>query len=228
MAQSVAQLLPQAEARPEVGLETIAAGPSCSPITRRAEAWIGPNSLTQVAVALEAWVGAEETTRIFAATGLSHRLVVPSQSLVPESEAIRLHSHLRRALGPRQAGIVARDAGQRTADYLLGHRIPRAAQWALRLLPAGLASHLLVAAISRNAWTFAGGGRFSGWGGRPAILALVDSPLSYDMKADRPVCDYYSATFERLFRRLISPNAYCTETACQACGRRVCRFEVRF
>ena len=228
MPQMLAKRLPEAEAKPETLLESLKAGPSCSPLACRAGAQIGPNSLTQIAAALEAFVGAEETARIFAETDLTHRLVAPPESLVPEREAIRLHGHLRHALDARGARVVARDAGQRTADYLLAHRIPKSAQLLLRLLPARLASHLLVDAITRNAWTFAGGGRFFGRGGRPTLLSLVDGPLAWNVEADHAVCDYYAATFERLFRKLVSPDAYCIETTCQACGADVCRFEIRF
>ena len=228
MPEMLPRRLPSAEAKPKALLESVEAGPSCSPLARRAGARIGPNSLTQVASALKASVGVERTKRIFAETGLTHRLVAPPQSLVPEIEAIRLHGHLRQALGAREAQVVVRDAGQRTADYLLAHRIPKAAQLLLRLLPGPVASHLLVEAIARNAWTFAGGGRFSGRGGRPTLLTLVNGPLSYAVETDRPVCDYYTATFERLFRKLISSDAYCIETACQACGAQACRFEIRF
>ncbi|WP_235823343.1 4-vinyl reductase [Azohydromonas sediminis] len=43
-----------------------------------------------------------------------------------------------------------------------------------------------------------------------------------------PACDFYAATFERLFRALVHPRASVAETACEACGDDACRFEVRW
>ncbi|WP_119166292.1 bacteriochlorophyll 4-vinyl reductase [Algihabitans albus] len=228
MSQTCAKDLPEAAPNPESLLGVAEAGPCCSPLAGRAGARIGPNSLIQVASALEVTVGAERTALLFAGAGLSHRLAVPPQSLVPELEAVRLHGHLRRSLGLRTAQAVAREAGRRTADYLLAHRIPRVAQIALRLLPRRLASHLLVKAIGRNAWTFVGSGVFVGRGGRPARLAVFDGPLCRGVTADSPLCDYYTATFERLFRKLVDADAYGVEIDCQASGAQVCRFEIRF
>jgi len=43
-----------------------------------------------------------------------------------------------------------------------------------------------------------------------------------------PGCDFYAATFERLFRVLVHADARVVETACEACGAAECRFEVRW
>jgi hypothetical protein len=59
------------------------------------------------------------------------------------------------------AAEVARSAGRRTADYLLAHRIPKPVQALLKALPARLAARVLLSAIARHAWTFAGSGVFS-------------------------------------------------------------------
>ena len=227
MPETLARKLPEAIHRPAPSFALAETGPVCSPAALHAGARIGPNALIQIANALEEALGAKEAAAVFAEAELSHYLAHPPRSLVLETEAIRLHHALRRRLGSRQAELLSRSAGRRTADYLLAHRIPRSAQLLLRLMPRRLASHLLVNAISSHAWTFAGSGRFRGQAGRPVKLSILDSPLCRGIEADRPVCDYYTATFERLFRVLVSPDSYAVETACRATGAEACRFEIR-
>jgi divinyl protochlorophyllide a 8-vinyl-reductase len=131
-------------------------------------------------------------------------------------------------LGADQAALVARRAGERTADYLLQHRIPRAAQALLRALPAALAARLLLRAVARHAWTFAGSGEFAARAGRPVVLTLRHNPLCRGLRTAAPACDFYAAVFERLFRALVHRNARAVEVACEACGDAECRFELRW
>jgi divinyl protochlorophyllide a 8-vinyl-reductase len=42
------------------------------------------------------------------------------------------------------------------------------------------------------------------------------------------LCDYYAATFERLFQALVDRGALVTETECEANGGSACNFEVRW
>lgn len=185
---------------------------------------IGPNAITRVAEAL----GRDRAPRVFAVAGLAHHLRAPPEAMVDETEVVRLHRALRGVLGDREARRIARRAGELTGDYLLAHRIPAAARRVLRALPAALAAPLLLAAIRRHAWTFAGSGRFSATAGRPATLVIEGNPLCRGAVSDEPLCDYYAATFERLFRALVHPRARVVETACEACGAGECRFEVRW
>jgi divinyl protochlorophyllide a 8-vinyl-reductase len=137
---------------------------------------IGPNAITRVAEVLRARVGTGATSTLFEHAGLSGYLLQPPQSMVDEAEVRRLHGVLREDLGDEQARAVARDAGLRTAEYLLAHRIPRPVQRLLKFLPAALAARVLLAAISRNAWTFAGSGKFSARVGQPVVLTLRNNP----------------------------------------------------
>jgi divinyl protochlorophyllide a 8-vinyl-reductase len=143
----------------------------------------------------------------------------------------RLHGVLRETLGDAEARAVARAAGTRTADYLLAHRIPKPVQALLKALPARLSAHLLLAAVRRHAWTFAGSGHFSARAGRPGapvVLAIRDNPLCRDLQTETPACDFYAATFERLFQVLVARRARVVEVACEACGDDECRFEVQW
>jgi len=47
------------------------------------------------------------------------------------------------------------------------------------------------------------------------------------LHTDTPACDFYGATFERLFPVLVHRNARVREVACAACGSDACRFEIR-
>lgn len=195
-----------------------------------AVAWgrIGPNAIIRVAEALPGIVGTDEALSLFTRAGLAEYFRKPPQDMVDEQQVARLHRELRASLGGERAAQVARGAGVRTADYLLAHRIPKPVQWLLKALPAPLAARVLLAAITRNAWTFAGSGEFSAQAGRPVKLQIRHNPLCRDLHTEAPACDYYAATFERLFQVLVHRDSHVVETACEACGDDACRFEVRW
>lgn len=185
---------------------------------------IGPNAIVRVAEALEARLGAAVARSLFASAGLLHHWTQPPAEMVNEADVACLQAELRAALGADLARVVACDAGRRTGDYLLAHRIPRPARLLLELLPPPLAARALARAVARHAWTFAGSGTFEVNPGPPFRLAIAGCPLCREIRADGPACDYYAATFERIFRALASPRARVTETACQAAGAAACEF----
>jgi divinyl protochlorophyllide a 8-vinyl-reductase len=192
---------------------------------------IGPNAITQVATALRAAYGDARTAELFAAAGLRAYLAAPPETMVDEREVVRLHGVLRTRLAPGEWRRVARAAGTATGDYLLAHRIPRFAQVVLKVLPASAASALLTKAIGRHAWTFAGSGTFEvrpgdRRAGRPLVVRIADCPLCREAHSDAPLCDYYSATFERLFGVLVASGATATETACCGRGDPACEFSI--
>jgi divinyl protochlorophyllide a 8-vinyl-reductase len=192
---------------------------------------IGPNAITRIRQVLPAWRGTAFAESVFERAGLLQHWRRPPEQMVREDEVRALHAALREVMPADEAAAVARAAGRATADYLLGHRIPKPVQRLLKLLPAGLAARVLVAAIQRHAWTFAGSGRFSAVlprGGRPLVLEIRDNPLCRGLRAGVPVCDYYAATFERLFQVLVQGDTHVRETACEACGDDACRFELRW
>lgn len=189
---------------------------------------IGPNAITRPAEALRARFGEATTAELFAQASLGRHLAAPPEAMVAEAEVTALHRVLRARLADEDWRLVAWDAGTRTGDYLLAHRIPPPAQAILRLLPAGRAAPLLARAIARHAWTFCGSGAFSAEPGHPLRLCIAGGPLSRGAACEAPVCDYYVATFERLFRRLVSPRAWAREVACEAQGAPACVFELRW
>jgi divinyl protochlorophyllide a 8-vinyl-reductase len=188
-----------------------------------AGARIGPNAVTRLAEALGAAAPA-----VFAAAGLAHRLATPPGSMVPEAEVTALHRALRVGFAPETADRIAREAGRRTALYLLAHRIPRPLQALLRRLPAGLAARVLLRAIGRHAWTFAGSGTFRVLPGTPPRFAIEHGPIARAGAAAHPVCGYYAATFETLCAALVSRRARVEEIACEAMGAPACVFALRW
>jgi divinyl protochlorophyllide a 8-vinyl-reductase len=194
--------------------------------TTHPPARIGPNAVIRMAEALKAQVGQETMERIFRDAGLAKYLGALPEEMVNEYEVTALHRALRSQLSAERARAASVEAGFLTGDYLLANRIPRPAQAVLKLLPAKLASNVLLKAISRNSWTFAGSGEFSANDSYPVTVAVAGCPICRDTVADEPVCDYYAATFQRLYSVLVNRRAKVVETSCQAKGAVACVFEI--
>lgn len=172
---------------------------------------------------LEQWGGPEGRARILAAAGIED--LPDGTAMIPEQDAARLHRQLRLD-APELAASMAADAGRRTADYILAHRIPRPAQRVLRALPPFAAARLLSKAIAAHAWTFAGSGRLHRRD--PWTFEIAANPLIAGEVSDHCLCHWHGAVFQRLYQTLVTPRCTCTEVHCaaQAPGTR-CRFEIR-
>ncbi len=186
---------------------------------------IGPNALLQLAQVLERAGGVGLREAVFAAGGVQGLPAL--DAMIPEGPVAAVHQALRARL-PDRAAALSDEAGARTADYILAHRIPKPAQTLLRLLPPSLSAPLLAQAISRNAWTFAGSGAFRVVTTRPMVFAIADNPVVRGEVSGTPVCHWHAAVFRGLFAALVDPRARVAETACCACGAPACRFEVRW
>ena len=197
-----------------------------SPQAKRMPGRIGPNAIIRTAEALCVLEGSQQADRVFQMAHLDHYLGNLPEHMIDECEVTALHHALCDLLGDDRAGAVSAMAGRLTGDYLMRHRIPIPAQIVLRRLPARLASRLLSNAIGKHAWTFAGTGRFTVRHGRPATFEITGCPLCRGQTTSRAVCDFYAATFERLFSSLVHRNARAVEVACEAKGDIACRFEV--
>lgn len=194
-----------------------------------AVARIGPNAILQVTQALRAVHGDAVLAGVFESAGLRRHLERPPESMVDERDVMALHAALRERLTAPEFVRVVRDAGHATGDYLLANRIPRAAQVLLKGLPAALASRVLLTAIGRHSWTFAGSGRFEAVPARgrtPLTIRIADCPMCRGVASPGPACDYYTATFERLFRVLVHRDAAVVESACSARGDPACVFAI--
>lgn len=203
--------------------DTIAA-PLAPPVGR-----IGPNAITRLAEALTAHGGNGLTASVFARAGLARYLDTPPEAMVDEAEVARLHAALASRLQHDANIAIARDAGRRTADYLLARRIPKPAQWLLSQLPPRLAAKILVRAVARHAWTFSGSGQFSHAldpaNDRIMWLNITKSPLC--RPGDRTAsCDYFAATFEGVFGAMLGHDVRVTEVECTSRGGPACRFRL--
>jgi divinyl protochlorophyllide a 8-vinyl-reductase len=121
---------------------------------------------------------------------------------------------------PDKAEGLLRLAGTATADYVLEQQIPLAAQAVIRLLPGMIWARVLSAAITRNAWTFVGSGRFSVAARLPLTFEIADNPL---IPGAGRACVWHAAVFERLFRRLVWRAAMVSEMDCGLVRRFVIR-----
>jgi divinyl protochlorophyllide a 8-vinyl-reductase len=185
---------------------------------------IGPNALTQLLPLLERAGGVEMRETLLARAGVFE---MPDMTgLIDEEPVARLHRAMRAEM-PELAPSLAWEAGVRTADYILAHRIPKPVQAVLKRLPAWAAGPVLSKAIAKNAWTFAGSGRFVVVRAWPAVFEIHDNPVVRGEHAEGPLCHWHSGVFERLYRVLVSDRARVREVACCACGDPACRFEVR-
>ena len=165
---------------------------SCSP------ARVGPNAAIQLANALTELQGEASALGVFALAGEEALYRNPPGEMLDEARAAALFNALFSSLPDPAAGRVARHAGRLTADYILANRIPRLFRVLLPLLPSPLSSRLLLKAIERHAWTFAGSGRVTTSGGRPRKIDIQDNPLMM------PNCPWHKGVFERLFEVLVS------------------------
>jgi divinyl protochlorophyllide a 8-vinyl-reductase len=193
---------------------------------RAPAARIGPNTIIQLAHVLRDRYGEYLAgSLLFESTG--YAMTALPGAMVDEREAQAFVRTVMTQLGERPGADVLREAGLRTADYLMANRIPRPAQWVMKALPARAGLSLLLKAMRANAWTFAGSGAFSvRTHAQGADLTFHACAMCRDMRADGPVCDFYAGTFEHLIRTLVAPRAQVTEVECQAQGGHCCRFEV--
>jgi divinyl protochlorophyllide a 8-vinyl-reductase len=186
---------------------------------------IGPNAIIQLGEAVRAELGAAARDDLFRRAGLTAYLDQPPTAMVDEAEVIALHRALRGAYPPSTCRKVSWEAGLLTGDYILANRIPKPAQWVLRLLPAPLAAKALTTAIGKHSWTFAGSGTFRVLSTRPLRLEIAGSPICRGERSPTPLCDYYAGTFTRLYRTLVDRRLTIRETRCGAVDGGACLFE---
>lgn len=188
---------------------------------------VGPNAVIQLGEALRDRLGQNAAEDLFRHARLQHFLKEPPEAMVDELLAARLFGCLFAELPAATAATIAAEAGTRTADYILANRIPTLAQRVLRALPPALAGPLLLAAIAKNAWTFAGSGTLRSGSTRGEskrapfwVIEIAENPLAM------PGCVWHSAVFRRLFEALVSPAVTIRHPGCCHAGAPTCRFEI--
>jgi divinyl protochlorophyllide a 8-vinyl-reductase len=187
---------------------------------------IGPNAIIQLADVLHDRYGDEARRAALHAAGLDQYIGGAPDRMTDEREAAALHRAVM-ARHARDWDDLSWEAGERTAQYLLAHRIPRGAQWLLRRMPATWAARVLLAAIGQHAWTFAGSGAFESHAGAPGTRRAVTIAIAANPVA-MPGCPWHRGVFTHLFRRLVSPHTTVDHETCCAHGDSVCRFVIRW
>lgn len=188
---------------------------------------IGPNAIIRTAEVLRDRVGVAKAEALLA-EGTGRTFATLPDAMVEEAEVRALVRTCLAHLGPRQTRAVLREAGQRTAAYLMQHRIPRPVQWLLKALPASLGVRVLATAMARHAWTFAGSGHFHVRYTPAPEFRVDDCPLCRGLTLEAPICDFYAGTFEELLARLVRRDTCVAQVESAACGGSACRYEVRW
>jgi divinyl protochlorophyllide a 8-vinyl-reductase len=184
---------------------------------------IGPNAIIQTLTALEKALGPAPAAELLAkATGRTPQTL--PEHMVDEDEVIRLVHAVHDTLGPEQATLVLIESGKLTAEYLIANRIPKFAQVAMKALPASVGLRMLLGAIGKHSWTFAGSAEVKLSFGAIPHLRMRQCPMCRGMRRATPCCDYYAATLEHLVRRLVAARANVREVTCEAAGADACDF----
>ncbi len=184
---------------------------------------IGPNSVHQTRAALEALEGPATATSFCDAAGIPHPL---PDGMIPELWFIRLVHEVRERMPRERAEAVLNWSGRGTAEYVAEHRIPKAARLLFRYLPTRLGLPLLLEAIRRHAWTFAGDGEVRIVGPYPYVIEVRGCPTCRTSTMRTLSGGYYAAAFEGLLA-LVNPKIRVLEQDCVARGALSCRFTIQ-
>ncbi|WP_448578014.1 bacteriochlorophyll 4-vinyl reductase [Thermaurantiacus sp.] len=184
---------------------------------------IGPNAVTQLAEAARI-LGAEAIVgNAFRRSGHAVWFDRPPQDMLDEADVAAVHEALWCEAPADVARALVVEAGRRTADYVIENRIPPAARQLLEALPAALAEPLLLKAIARHAWTFAGSGEFLPVRDGLARFTIRANPLASPRAGH---CLWHESVFTRMWQRLVTPRVLVEELSCCGQGAPSCRFRV--
>ncbi len=159
---------------------------------------IGPNSIIQTVAALETLYGKTKSDALLRKIGQGYLIGNLPKEMVEEAKFHSLVVALQKEIGETSA--ILKDAGERTARYLLKVRIPVIFQKFLKLLPPRFAFRLFLFAISKNAWTFAGSGEFTYSMNQPPEITVNVTFPSHPV-----VGNFYLGTFNALLQELVNP-----------------------
>lgn len=183
---------------------------------------VGPNAILQTRAALDELCGYTKRDEIFDHAGLGWLTDRDLHDMVPAHTVNLLNCAVRDCLSWDRAEAVMARAGTLTADYIIANRIPGAAQKLLAILPERLAVKVLLKAIARNAWTFAGSSSVVVSG---RTISIHNNPICLG-SLGFDGCIWHCAVFSRLFQRLIDDRIEIRETECFGMGGLACVFEI--
>lgn len=180
---------------------------------------IGPNAVIQLGHAVTDRLGRDAAERLYGAAGQLDLLREPPEGMVDEALPARLFAVLWQ-MHPDSASELAWDAGRRTADYVIARRIPLAARLVFAIAPRQIGTRLLLQAIARNAWTFAGSGQCETTIGECPSITITNNPLIM------PGGLWHAAVLQRLFERLVASGTEVRHTSGSDRQTRHCRFDI--
>ncbi len=188
---------------------------------------IGPNAIIQTVAALQELLGDEGARGVLVRGGAGDLPDHLPHALIDEREFHALVELLIEQIGSERTNQVMERSGQLTADYVFANRIPAFVRVLLRLLPPRLGLRLLLPAMQRHTWTFAGSGVFAYDLMPTPSLSIANGSLFDTPAMASAMCAYYRGAFEQMFRKLICPRATLHELECQARGDRRCRYAIQ-
>ncbi|TLU52656.1 MAG: bacteriochlorophyll 4-vinyl reductase [Chlorobium sp.] len=162
---------------------------------------IGPNSIIQTVAALESAYGTAKAEAVLNKIGQGHFFGNLPTEMIEESKFHAMVTALQKEIGDTATAGILKESGERTARYLLKVRIPGIFQKLVTLLPHRLGFKLFLFAISKNAWTFAGSGKFSYSMSRPPEITVIVTYPTHPV-----VGNFYLGTFTALLQELVNPN----------------------
>lgn len=183
---------------------------------------VGPNAIIQTGRALDRLHGMAVRDAVFGDAGLGWMGRREPGGMVRAEAVVALNAAVLRRLAVHDAERVMWQAGAETARYILDHRIPRMAQRLIGLLPGRLGLALLLRAIARHGWTFAGAahvGAGSNW------ICINNNPLCLG-RSGYAGCTWHKAVFTTLIEVIIGREALVHETHCLSRGDDFCRFQI--
>ena len=182
---------------------------------------IGPNAIIQLGETFAARGMMDLASKIYGRAGCLDLLGSPPHAMIDETMVERLFLAVEEVLSLDMARDILTEAGRRTGDYILANRIPGIARHLLPLLPRRLAMRILLTAIGKHSWTFAGSGRFSQSAGMPTKVTIQHNPVAIALG-----CVWHEAVFTRLFSALLSSPAQVREVQCCGQGAAACTFRI--
>ncbi len=188
----------------------------------QSNAVIGPNAVLQTEAALVEAGGRDLAERVFAQAGLSHLLTDRPGEMIDEVVPKALFAALFESLPRDEALRIAHRAGELTGVYILQNRIPGPVRTLLKVLPARFAAPLLLSAIQKHAWTFAGSGLCTVRSGAPSRIEIENNPLAM------PDCAWHVGVFEVLFGSLVSPRVRVGHDHGPKLAGAPCSFEIAY
>ncbi len=158
---------------------------------------MGPNGIIQTFNAVKAHYGEQEANRLLRQAGLEKYIAQLPHQMVDEREFHNLVKAVCETFEPEKQTQILREAGERTAEYLLQARIPKFFQALLKRLPTRWAAKLLLWAIKKHAWTFAGSGAFEYQVAGTISAKILVKAMPYQESAY-----FYGGALQLLFKRL--------------------------